>query len=401
MDKVFRGDSRSATDLEKTGFQTWVADLSIEDRRDYLRLWAGVKKLTDCSKAIQDKAKNKTLAMDPLVTENKPRNPLDLMRIIIAKKDRTRPTISTDPKEDCGGYDEGFIHTIDTKHMKQVDWAKAVADPNLKPTKLWPSLWLDADTLEKASSIAIYATIGTTREFTFFTHIPYGKISSTRPAAKEEPKKATTTTPEPTTAPTAVAKPSTPTVAAKTTLTGAKGKELFTLAGDYTADKYSSLFFQQVALAAQKKAPAKAADLETEVKAGKLPALKVLSSSDRSTLAGQMPVATWLKALNWKGKVSSGKPAAWDALKKVLDDTKTLAGEQVLLLLEKGPALTDVVFYGLNLGAGPAHITDYESGGVFEFKTKAECLAALTLLLTGARKDWLNKKYIAFAFAPA
>ena len=101
--------------------------------------------------------------------------PNDLMRNIIAARNKKRPTISTDIDPACGGYsEEGFIYRIKIPNLKKVDWKMAFG-PNGSKINFksgWPDLYLDNALIAEATCIAIFNKIGNaTTELSFFTDI--------------------------------------------------------------------------------------------------------------------------------------------------------------------------------------------------------------------------------------
>jgi GNAT superfamily N-acetyltransferase len=182
---VYRADSRSKSQLTK-GFETWVPELTLEDRRDYLRVNVGVKKTDDCSQTFKGLVSKKQLEV------NEKSSPSDLMRLIITEKSKKRPTISTDIEEDCGGQiSKGYyIHKIEIAGMKEVDWKRAV-DSKVVVNALSPKLFLDKDTLDEATQIAVWNHKGgATKEFTFLTNIPANCIKESKQVTGEKQEKA-------------------------------------------------------------------------------------------------------------------------------------------------------------------------------------------------------------------
>jgi len=208
---VYRADSRSKSQLPK-GFETWVPELTLEDRRDYLRVNVGVKKTAECSETFKGLVAKKSLEV------NEKSSPSDLMRLIITEKSKKRPTISTDLEEGCGGQiSKGhYIHRIEIEGLKDVDWKKAV-DPKVSVNALSPKLFLDADTLDEATQIAVWNHKGgATKEFTFLTNIPATCIKASKQvtgeaveAEQESAESEESATTGPAKKPTAVPKPST------------------------------------------------------------------------------------------------------------------------------------------------------------------------------------------------
>lgn len=175
MPPVYRADNRPPKTVLKQGFEPWVP-FTLEESRDLILHFTGRKQLQNCSfKSKITLANNEPEAVG---------TPLDLKTLIITSKQRG-PTVSTDPSKDCGGYADGraYIYKIDCSHLKEVDWTTAIPKMTIRRNSLWPALLLDADTLDKATTIA-FKSPGTTQEVTFLTPIPANKI-----ALEQEPER--------------------------------------------------------------------------------------------------------------------------------------------------------------------------------------------------------------------
>lgn len=170
---AYRGDSRDPDDIFNTGFQTWVTRIfSIEDARDYMRYYVGLKTKDELSfKQHIDTGAIEILPQTPTTKLG----PNDLMRNIIAARNKKRPTISTDINPACGGYsEEGFVYRIHIPDLKKRDWSQAFGgNPKIKPLAVWPDLYLNRPTIDDATCIAIFNEIGNaTTELSFLTDIP-------------------------------------------------------------------------------------------------------------------------------------------------------------------------------------------------------------------------------------
>jgi hypothetical protein len=170
---AYRGDSRDPDVIFKDGFKTWVSAIfSVEDAREYLEYYVGLKTLDELS--FKNHVNNG--AIDILKPEGSSRpGPGDLMRNIIAARNKKRPTISTDTDAACGGYsEEGFIYRIQIPKMKKVDWKMAFG-PNGSKINFksgWPDLFLDNALIAEATCIAIFNRVSNvTTELSFFTDI--------------------------------------------------------------------------------------------------------------------------------------------------------------------------------------------------------------------------------------
>jgi len=169
---VYRSDSRDLKTLQKTsGFQPWEP-FTLQQSRDLLKLYARAIELAQCS--FREKVGKHALALEEsAVSPN--RTPLDLSQWVIRSKARG-PSVSTDPREDCGGYNNGFIYKIDCRHLHPVDWKSAIPGMRARQTAWWPKLYLDSDSLDTATAIAMKSK-GDTEEVTFFTPIAFDLIS--------------------------------------------------------------------------------------------------------------------------------------------------------------------------------------------------------------------------------
>jgi hypothetical protein len=104
------------------------------------------------------------------------KSPLDLSRLIISSPQPQY--ISTDPDEDCGGYShKGYIYKIEFELLGKKEWSDSVLGKQLKlkPNMLWPLLYLNADKLAMATTIAL-KHFGATKEVTFLTAIPGSNV---------------------------------------------------------------------------------------------------------------------------------------------------------------------------------------------------------------------------------
>ncbi|MBE0542561.1 MAG: hypothetical protein IH623_14465 [Verrucomicrobia bacterium] len=170
---AYRGDSRDPDDIFKMGFQTWVTKIfTVEDARDYMRYYVGLK----TKEELSFKKHVDTGAVEILPqTKGAKLGPNDLMRNIIAARNKKRPTISTDTNPACGGYgEEGFIYRMHIPDLKKRDWVQAFGgDAGLKPQAVWPDLYLNRPTIDDATCIALFNEIGNaTTELSFLTDIP-------------------------------------------------------------------------------------------------------------------------------------------------------------------------------------------------------------------------------------
>lgn len=159
-------------DYRQLGFTAWVP-LTVQQSRNYLKMHLGGKLKLEDFPDLETLVEKGSLSVDPRVAEGETSSPLDLMRFIIAAKNRTRPTISTDLEESCGGY-QGFIWTIHGK-VTERKWNDAVPNMQIRPSGLWPKLFLDKPTLDEANMIAIQNKIGTL-ELTYLTTVPGDQI---------------------------------------------------------------------------------------------------------------------------------------------------------------------------------------------------------------------------------
>jgi hypothetical protein len=185
MESVYRGDTRRPELLfAQGGFKAWEP-LTIEEARDLILLYTGLKSLSNC--CFADKVKKGLISLET-TSETAKRTPLDLSQLIIRSKQRG-PSISTEPTEGCGGYSSGYIYKIDCSGMDPVDWEMAV--PGLEVSSKstwWPTLCLDSSTtLSSTSSIAIKSKSqkGGVEEVTFFNSIaPERTILQKKPATE-------------------------------------------------------------------------------------------------------------------------------------------------------------------------------------------------------------------------
>ncbi|MDF3981007.1 hypothetical protein P3W23_03185 [Luteibacter sp. PPL554] len=175
LDYVYRADTRSMDSL-KNGFVPRYDLMSVDDLRELVRVFAGVKTLADSALGSHIRLRptgplNGPL-MDALGKENSGAslNALDLHRHIIQANPRG-PWVSADPDKACGGYAGGrSIYRIDMRYMRVVPWREAV--PGAKGGRMWPHLLIDGRTVDDAKHFALHASIGATREVTFLGTIP-------------------------------------------------------------------------------------------------------------------------------------------------------------------------------------------------------------------------------------
>lgn len=143
---VYRADMRAPKVIKKDGFRARIP-MTLSTARSLL--------LTYCQK---------------------PKSPLDLSRLIISSPQPQY--VSTDPDEDCGGYSHrGYIYRIEFERLQKKEWSNSVFGKqlNLKPNMLWPALFLNAETLDMATAIAL-KHFGSTKEVTFLTTIAGANI---------------------------------------------------------------------------------------------------------------------------------------------------------------------------------------------------------------------------------
>lgn len=145
--KIFRGDTREpATIIKSQGFFA-KQPMTLADAKKHLLEYCGL---------------NKSI-----------KTPLDLSRYIISSP---KPLyISTDPSEDCGGYSEkGYIYKIEIPKLDVKEFSEAVLGSGIsvKANKFNPILYLNANTLQEASIIALKHYGNVTNEVTFLTSIP-------------------------------------------------------------------------------------------------------------------------------------------------------------------------------------------------------------------------------------
>lgn len=153
--KLYRGTSRGPQKIiESEGFQPKL-DLSVEAVRALILEYCGYN--------------------------NSGKNPLDLSRLIISSPQGD--TVSSARDEDCGGYsNEGFVYELEVEGLEEKEWSNEVLgfDLNVKGIKLYPKLYLDADTLAEATIIAVEHFGNSTAEVSFFTSIALENITGWR-----------------------------------------------------------------------------------------------------------------------------------------------------------------------------------------------------------------------------
>ncbi|HWG79252.1 MAG TPA: hypothetical protein VN681_05725 [Stellaceae bacterium] len=182
------------TPLVRTkGFVAGVP-LTIEQARDFIRLYTGIKQLHQCNflhlvRGGQLVLENNTI--DP--RQRVARTPLDLKEYIIRSKLKGA-SISTDLTENCGGYaSRPWRYRIDLGVLEERPWSAAgpnVVLPPLISRSQMPTLCLNEPELGTATWIAILMPPGAdSRELTFFTEIPREFLTVVkRPANAVEPE---------------------------------------------------------------------------------------------------------------------------------------------------------------------------------------------------------------------
>jgi len=182
----YRGDTREPSQLAN-GFQLWIPNFTADMARDFILLYAGIKKnVSECSFAqMVEKGVVSMPGFKEALTKDKvfKQSPDDLMRGIIAEKSKTRPTVSTDLDPGCGGYDSANIYKIYVPGLRMVPWTTAI--PALTTAKgLWPALYLNNTHLANSDVIALKNKMGV-QELSFFNPIPYKWILEYQPPAVE------------------------------------------------------------------------------------------------------------------------------------------------------------------------------------------------------------------------
>jgi hypothetical protein len=172
---VYRGDGRDKEKLGSTGFEAWV-QLTLEEAREFVRVSVGLmewEKSGLYGKYIKTGLLNISQGL-----LNKNRTPADLLewRIRTGSGNRKVCLISTDTANTCGGYAHGYIYKMYLEGLQEREWARAVPGMKAK-APLWPSLLLNAETLEQATVIAIKSPkVMTLTEVAFLTPISTDNI---------------------------------------------------------------------------------------------------------------------------------------------------------------------------------------------------------------------------------
>lgn len=169
---MFRGDSRSHNVLTDEGFKPWVT-LSLDEAREFIRISAGVGNFETAS-FYNKYIKGGLLDLSTgLLNTN--RTPADLMewRIRTGSGNRRVCLVSTDVKDTCGGYANGYIYKMHVPNLAPYAWDKAIPGMTRKPTSLWPTLLLNKPSLDDADIIAIKApNVMNVNEVSFITPVP-------------------------------------------------------------------------------------------------------------------------------------------------------------------------------------------------------------------------------------
>ena len=175
----YRGDTRKVSDLRGKGFQLWIPEFTADHARDFILLYAGVRKnVMECNfySLVTHRVNMPFFAYKQPVFKLRMD---DLMRGIIAEKSQTRPTLSCDMDSTCGGYASGFIYKMCIPDLREVAWVTAI--PGLTGSAAtWPSLYLDKPTLADATIIAIRNRSGV-QEISFLTPVKFDWIMECQP----------------------------------------------------------------------------------------------------------------------------------------------------------------------------------------------------------------------------
>lgn len=89
--------------------------------------------------------------------------------------------LSTELTQSCGGYANGFIHTMHFPDLRPVAWSAAMTGCNVVQRGTTPILMMDANTVDAATIMAIMSpAMMFTKEIAFFTSIPANYIIDSR-----------------------------------------------------------------------------------------------------------------------------------------------------------------------------------------------------------------------------
>lgn len=173
--KFYRGDSRSPSEIKKAGgFSNWKAPLSVQQARNL------IKRSSDSAVAMglpQESDWNKLLTGGGKYNLTSYANNIKYA----TAKSHTSSYVSTDPSEDCGGYDdEGYVYEMafDPLYLGTTATGDFAAPSGANPFKVTvkPKLVLDSQNLDTTNVVAL-CCIG---EVAFFTPIPYANLTRYR-----------------------------------------------------------------------------------------------------------------------------------------------------------------------------------------------------------------------------
>jgi hypothetical protein len=173
--KFYRGDGRKPEDIKGAGgFSNWKAPLTVQQARNLMlrssdaSLFTNLPEKSDWNSFFRP---GKTYGLGSYAQNIK----------YATAKSHTSSYVSTDPSEDCGGYEnEGFVYEIefDTLYLGKSITGPFAAPSGSNPFKVLVSPKLVLDTMDlSTSTVVALCCIG---EVAFFSPIPYANVKRYR-----------------------------------------------------------------------------------------------------------------------------------------------------------------------------------------------------------------------------
>lgn len=178
---VYRADRNTGDRVTREGFSPRCR-LGADERAELIKVLCGVITLAQCKSGLPGRIPSAFGLPEGRAEATEPTgDPLDMMQWIVSSGSGKMPHVSLAKTQDCGGYafSDRYIFQVDFPGLAKRSWKDAVGVPG-RPNALWPHLWMDAPTLDKARIIAVEQRFGA-EEVTFFSAIPPKFISILRP----------------------------------------------------------------------------------------------------------------------------------------------------------------------------------------------------------------------------
>jgi len=162
---IYRGDTRSPSQMKGYGgFTAWVP-LNVQQARDVIKRSSG----QNFPISLPPKAKR----LEGYFNEQKNINMLTLGRQIKLEKAGDTFHISADPTEGCGGYASGYIYAMRFRSLYVIDkQGNASVRAMTSVTGINSLLVLDTPTMEAATTIAVAIPGSAGVEVAFLTSVP-------------------------------------------------------------------------------------------------------------------------------------------------------------------------------------------------------------------------------------